>query len=646
MVPLQLGLNEKPRRDATGIVTSLTLFRHGQHGDALSPDNGGQSGSSYSAFNISPCGSEVHSSLSCVRGSHLIPALYNVVSAATRPLQRLIGLELLAEYKRALNEVSRDAFRREKRIGANHSSGPEYDLPGGRSVELDYELANWMRVISLFLLITLVACGSQQLFQTEPAITHGVASGDVAADSAVIWSRANTAATMKVEIRPEEGTGNPILAEVANSPDKDFAAQVELQGLEPNTDYVYTVRFENLSGVSDEQSGRLRTAPSPTSQSNVSLIWAGDLGGQGYCRRVEEGYSIFRAMLDIEADFFIASGDMINADSICEEKGPQDGWVNIVGEFPSIASQDVNWENRKQVDEVYAAHWRYNRSDQHFQDFLRLTPVYAQWDDHEVINDFGASWIWQHADPQRRGYGTIVDSGLRMLLNYHPMQVSPDRMYRSFKWGEALELFMLDTRSFRSENFQRDSHENAKTMLGPAQLEWLKEGLVNSSATWKIVSGGVPLSVPTGKEVEALGHDSWANGIGPGLASQTGFERELLDLLTVLDEHDVENVVYIAADTHFPAQIRYRIDLDDDGDFLLFHELISSPLSSGLESPPEAFDPTLDPEVLYAEGNLFNFGVVRIEYDLNGLPWLWTEFRDEQGGTRPDSLLILKPRDG
>jgi len=56
--------------------------------------NGGKSGSGYSGCSkkgqaISPCNSEGHSTPACVRDSHQLPALWNAVSASTRPLHRL-----------------------------------------------------------------------------------------------------------------------------------------------------------------------------------------------------------------------------------------------------------------------------------------------------------------------------------------------------------------------------------------------------------------------------------------------------------------------------------------------------------------------------------------------------------------------------
>ena len=499
------------------------------------------------------------------------------------------------------------------------------------------------KLILTIFAFALGSCGTLGLAAREPALTHGVASGDVTASSAIVWSRADTEATMIVEYQPQADGGEPFRISTPNSSEADFTAQVKLESLQPDTTYIYNVWFENPKGASKPETGRFHTAPGTNDRSDVTLIWAGDLGGQGYCRQVSEGYRIFRSMRAFRPSFFIATGDMINADSICEEKGPQDNWINIEGAFPSIASPEVDWENRDQVDEVYSAHWRYNRSDPHFQDFLRSTSMYVQWDDHEVINDFGAAWLWQHADPERLGYPTIVESGREQLDNYHPLQTTSGEMYRSVQWGEALELFLLDTRSYRSENYLEDSPESAKTLLGSEQLEWLKNALADSRATWKIVSAGIPLSVPTGAEVEVLGHDSWSNGLGQGLASKTGFERELLELLTTLDQRNVKNIIFLAADTHFPAQIRYEMDLDGDADTLLIHELISGPLSSGLESPPDALDPTLSPEVLYSEGNVFNFGTLSVEFDSLGVPRIRADIRDESGRVRPGSILELSP---
>jgi alkaline phosphatase D len=132
-----------------------------------------------------------------------------------------------------------------------------------------------------------------------------------------------------------------------------------------------------------------------------------------------------------------------------------------------------------------------------------------------------------------------------------------------------------------------------------------EEGLGSSNATWKIVSSDVPLSIATGTRAEVYGRDAFADG-DPAGAPRTGSETELRELLSHLDRENVRNVVFVVTDVHFATSLRYEIDLDSDGDKLLFHELVTGPLSAGLVEPRTP-DATFAPRVLYAEGGIFNF---------------------------------------
>jgi phosphodiesterase/alkaline phosphatase D-like protein len=494
--------------------------------------------------------------------------------------------------------------------------------------------------------LLLAAIGGPALFapQGAPAITHGVASGDVTADSAVVWSRADREATMRVRIAPAAGGPAVHDGSAPASPASDFTAQAVVTGLLPATSYRYEVWFETAAGRSPGETGTFRTPPSEGARTPVSFIWGGDLGGQRHCRRVDGGYRIFEPMLAFAPDFFVANGDMIYADNDCPAQGPEPGWTNVPGDFPAVSDPAVDWTDRARLDEVFRAHWRYNRADASFQAFLRAAPLYAQWDDHEVKNDFGAPWPADPAAPGRAGYPTLVAAGRQAFFDYHPLarhNAEPDRIYRSFRWGRDVELFILDARSYRSSNRQEDSPGSVKTLLGREQLAWLQDGLARSTATWKIVSSDVPLSVPTGSET--AGRDAFANESRSAEAARTGFERELLEIMRALDAADVRNVVFVTTDVHFAAQIRYERDFDGDGDTLLAHELISGPLSAVRSASVSALDPTLGPVVLYGEGGLFNFGTVRVGDGTSAEPRLWTDIRDERGRVRPGSSLELRP---
>src|SRR5207249_2217020 len=78
------------------------------------------------------------------------------------------------------------------------------------------------------------------------------------------------------------------------------------------------------------------------------------------------------------------------------------------------------------------------------------------------------------------------------------------RLYRRFRWGRLLEVFILDTRQYRSLN--RETDGPGKSMLGAAQKRWLLDGVTSSTAVWKVVVTSVSLSIPTGKPDA---RDSW-----------------------------------------------------------------------------------------------------------------------------------------
>ena len=501
-----------------------------------------------------------------------------------------------------------------------------------------------------------------------PVITHGIASGDITNESAVVWSRSNREALMHVEYDTNLNFSQPqsINSATLTNQTTDYTAYVKLEGLSPDTLYYYRVWFSippssqannNYSLFSDTLAGSFRTAPDPSLSSTkpISFAFAADLGGQKHCRQVDKGgYSIFEKTKEVSPNFFIANGDMIYAADKCPVQGPSDDWKNIPENFSGIADPNVNWTNIKQVRDTYLKHWQYNRADPYLQSFLQNTSMYSQWDDHEVINDFGALWpYWNSFNKDREGYPNIVNEGREAFFNYSPIDRNlndKNRIYRSFNWGPYLDLFILDGRSYRSPNSMADTPENNKTMLGNKQLQWLEQSLKNSSAIWKVISSDIPISVPTGANASILGRDGWANGNETNLSSKTGFERELQQLLKFLDDNDIKNIVFVTTDVHFPANILYEVDANNDGDKLIFHELISGPLSAFRLGMPDGvpipkLDTTFNPKILYEEGGIFNFGYVQVQKQPeDNLVHLVARIVDENGLTRPNSLLDLKPQ--
>jgi alkaline phosphatase D len=494
-------------------------------------------------------------------------------------------------------------------------------------------------------------------------ITDGIASGDVTDNSAVVWSRANDRALMHVQYDTNLSFSHAKSKILLIDKSTDFAGHIKLDSLSPDTIYHYRVWFssasdstnnttESLSTKPNSMIGSFRTAPDHLTSKPVSFVVGGDLGGQNYCRRDGiggiQGYPIFSIMQSLSPDFFIFNGDQIYGDNVCSINGPSNvtGWTNIEGNFPSVTDNKVDWNNRTQLQGIYSKHWEYNRADPHLQGLLRNTSMYSQADDHEVVNDYGGKWsYWTNATKNRTGFPNVIKAGINAFFNFSPIdrnKAEPDRIYRSFHWGKDLDLFLLDMHSYRSRNDLPDTPQNNKTLLGRDQLHWLEQSLLNSTATWKVISADVPATIPNCFNKQ-LGCDNWATN-GTSATFKETFTRERSDFLRFLDDHNIKNLVVVTTDVHFPINILVEDDPNHDGDKLIYHELVSGPLSAiPLKANP--LDPTINATSKYQENQLFNFGYIKIQQEKSdGKVHLISEVRDENGLMRPGSNWDIPPR--
>ena len=82
----------------------------------------------------------------------------------------------------------------------------------------------------------------------RPLITHGIQSGDVSVDSAVVWARADRPARMLVEVATTDSFKNVRSAVFVDAlPETDFTAKALLEGLPAGQDIFYRVRFQDHS---------------------------------------------------------------------------------------------------------------------------------------------------------------------------------------------------------------------------------------------------------------------------------------------------------------------------------------------------------------------------------------------------------------
>ena len=201
----------------------------------------------------------------------------------------------------------------------------------------------------------------------------------------MVWARADRPSRMQVEFATTDSFTTMLGGRSVDAlPDSDFTAKALLEGLPAGQDIFYRIRFADLSTptiLGEPMTGRFRTAPAD--RRSVSFVWSGDTAGQGWgIDEARGGMRMYATMRKNRPDFFIHSGDTIYADApIAAEVKLPDGtlWKNLVTEEKSKPAETLA---------EFRGNFKYNLLDHNLLAFNAEVPMFAQWDDHEVTNNW------------------------------------------------------------------------------------------------------------------------------------------------------------------------------------------------------------------------------------------------------------------
>lgn len=429
----------------------------------------------------------------------------------------------------------------------------------------------------------------------RPNIPYGVASGDITSGSAIVWSRTDRPARMIVDYDTTESFRNPkrlISRDVSSA--SDYTARVNLTYLPPNQQIFYRVTFEDINDrniYSVPVTGTFRTPPA--NRRDIFFAWSGDTAGQGWGINPDfGGMKIYETIRRLNPNFFIHSGDTIYADGPIQPEVTLDNgsiWKNITTPEKSKVAETLA---------EFRGNYIYNLMDENVRRFNAQVPQLVQWDDHEVTNNWYPGEVLANDDRYTEKNVDILSSRARQaFLEYQPIRFNPrdpKRIYRSFNYGPSLEIFMLDKRSYRGQNSPNNqtvpSEETA--FLGNSQIRWLKEKLLSSRATWKVIASDMPIGL-----IVADGSTNFENAAnGDGLP--LGRELEVADLLRFIKQKNIRNVVWLTADVHYAAAHYYDPSKAQFTDFKPFWEFVAGPLNSGTFGPNK-LDNTFGPQVKF-----------------------------------------------
>jgi alkaline phosphatase D len=379
----------------------------------------------------------------------------------------------------------------------------------------------------LILLAPVIGPTGSMAYADEPrASLHlGPMLGAVGPDKAWIWLRASALATSQVIIseNPELQTGRTVAGPRLTAA-TDFAGVVSVVGLRPATTYFYQVAIDGVPVAARPFS--FRTAPPQGAWGQLRFAATSCVGPPEMAARS------WAALAPIPIDLLLQLGDNAYVDAT---------------------------DPARHREKFYA-----HRAVPAYGAITARTPTLAIWDD------------WDYAGNNSDGTEPGKAQSLRTFKHLWPNpsfgQANDPGIYFKFSWGDV-DFFMLDGRYHRSPNDSEDVGE--KTMLGAAQLAWLKQGLVASRATFKfLVSGG---------QWESRGRsDSWAS-----------FMRERNELFQFIRDRRIDGVVLLSGDRHVTAA--YQVQ----GRFI---EITSSPFAAENHEPP--YNPA-EMFMLHDEGHFF-----------------------------------------
>jgi alkaline phosphatase D len=352
-------------------------------------------------------------------------------------------------------------------------------------------------------------------------------AGHVTESSARIWVELDRPGRVTAELADPDGETKRGAADVRGS--GGGIALVDVVDLDPATPYRARLSLDDAPIAVDPPLA-IRTFPRPGEPSRVKIVLVS-------CARVpwDSVQSSWAAVAAERADAVLWLGDngyLEHADSI----------------------RPADYTSAERIEHRY----REMRALPAVQPVLRTSANYAIWDDR----DYGDSDS-DRTNPSRLAVAEIFE---RYWANpSYGERPGLDGIYGRFRIGAA-EVFLLDDRFWRDPDSIPDSP--AKTVLGPAQKEWLKRSLDDSKAAHKIVA--------IGHQVLTDYHE-WE--------SYAMFAHERREILDWIRERRIEGVMFVDGDRHLSELMR-----DEREGLYPLYELTASPIANrpftaGLELP-------------------------------------------------------------
>jgi alkaline phosphatase D len=399
----------------------------------------------------------------------------------------------------------------------------------------------------------------------------GVASGEPAPDSVVLWTRlapsplnadgqggmSNADVVVDWQVSTTDRFTTLVASGTVTARYADaHSVHVVAGGLAPDADYFYRFRAQgHISPV-----GRTRTAPAAgTFGRDLVMAFAS-------CAHYESGYyTAYRRLAEDSPGLVLHLGDYIYEDAATAGSVRE----HVGAEIVSLADYRRRYALYKSDPDLQAAH--------------AAAPWLVVPDDHEVENNYATN-TRADSSPALTAAQWTARRTAAYRAYYENMPLRPSAapsgnsipLYRRVHWGQLATFHMLDTRQFRSDQACGDGWKvcadadlASRSLTGPAQESWLLDGLAQHSGTWDVLGQQVFFA----RRYDASG--------ASGMDSWDGYRASRARIQQGWVQRGVRNPLVLTGDVHRAWANDLKADYANPNSATIGTELVCTSISSG-----------------------------------------------------------------
>lgn len=354
-----------------------------------------------------------------------------------------------------------------------------------------------------------------------------VQSGAMTPDGAILWTYTSDNQPKRLKVwRTLDEAGSVALVVDSDVSPQDGYIKHRVTGLAPKTEYHYA--FFAMNGeqaLGRSLIGRFKTA---FPEGCLAPLVIGGTHGTNFSK---QPYKALEITATYDLDMFVHLGDYSYNDNAV-----LDGGLTKFRETVSI--------------DAFRSIWHRTLDDPGFRELLAATGQYIVRDDHEVCDNS----CLEHSNFREDIHRTGMDAMIETL----PIEADGHKIWRSYRWGDTAEIFLLDQ---RSERLPETRETPDAIYIGREQMDWLKAELKASTAHFKIILNSVPITL-FDHPIWLMAHDRWQ-----------GYPAQREEILDHIVNEGIENVWWLTGDFHLGSVNR----LQSSGPYAAMWEIMMGP---------------------------------------------------------------------